>query len=170
MSENRILKQLKPEEIVDSFVLPHGLGKSDKAKADTELRSALTNKRASIDENQKLEINLLKFKFQLEDYIKSNDYNESYTFGFFLKNYLNALNLKNKEFANEIDVTQRTLSNWLNNNKTPKEFIFIRLEIHSNNTIPAVNWFKIVEKGKEYYLIYNSKLRSTQRAHVKKEN
>jgi transcriptional regulator with XRE-family HTH domain len=169
MSENNILKQLKPEEIIDSFVLPHGLKKADKKKADADLKTALIKKRALIDENQKVEMNLLQFKFQLEDYIKSNKYDEGYTFGFFLKSYLNALNKTLEEFADEIDVTQRSLNNWLNHNKVPNELIFVRLEIHSNNTIPAVNWLRIVEKKREYSLAYNAKLRLSQKAHVKKK-
>jgi hypothetical protein len=163
------LKQLKPKDIVDSFVLPHGLKKADKDKADAELMQVLNKKRASISDDQKLEFSLLQFKFQLEDYIKSSNYSERFTFGYFLKTYLNILNKKNKEFADEIDVPQRSLSSWLNNHKVPDSEIFIRLEIHSNNSIPAINWLKVIEKGTEYRLIYNSALRQTQRAHVKKK-
>jgi hypothetical protein len=167
MSTKKILEELKPEDIVDSFVLPHSLRKKEKAKADVELLEALTRKRAALPDEKKLEYSLLQFKFQLEEYIKSNDYSEKFTFGYFLKIYLNVLNKKANEFAEEIDVPQRSLSKWLNNDTIPDEAIMIRLEIHSNNTIPAVNWLKIIEKGTEYRLISNSALRQIQRAHVK---
>ena len=167
-TENK-LKDITPEEIASSFVLPHGLSKTSKDKADIALNETLNKKRAAMSDKQRLEMQLLRFKFLLEDYIKSNDYDDRYTFGFFLRNYLAILNKKNKEFAYEIDVPQRSLSNWLNNHKIPSESIFIRLEIHSNNTIPAVNWFRAAEKGKEYFLINNSKLRASQKGHVKKK-
>ena len=167
MSKNNILKQLSPEDIADSFVLPHGLRKADKDKADAELIVVLNKKRSLLNDDQKLEFSMLQFKFQLEDYIKSNNYSEGFTFGYFLNSYLSLLNKKSTDFAIEIGLTESALSSWLNNQKTPDTEIFVRLEIHSNYNIPAVNWLKLVEKGIEHNLISNSSLRQTQKAHVK---
>ena len=169
ISKNNILKQLSPEDIADSFVLPHGLRKADKDRADAELIEVLNKKRSMLNDDQKLEYSLLQFKFQLEDYIKSNNYREGFTFGYFLKTYLKILNKKNNEFADEIDVPQRSLSKWLNNDQVPDEAIMVRLEIHSNNTIPAVNWLRVIEKGVEYRLSSDLALRQAQKAHVKKK-
>jgi hypothetical protein len=169
MSVKSILKEFSPEEIADAFVLPHGLTKKAKAKADAELLAVLSEKRATLSGEKKLEYNLLQFKFQMEDYINGNSYSDEFTFGHFLSSYLNILNKNRKEFASEIDVTTVALNKWLNNDRIPDEAIMIRLEIHSNNTIPAVNWLRIIEKQTEHRLNSNQLLRQIQSAHVKRK-
>jgi len=43
--------------------------------------------------------------------------------------------------------------------RMPPEYIAVRLEIHSNNAIPATYWFKLVEKQKEFELKTDKELR-----------
>ena len=167
MRESKNIKDLSPEDLVDSMVLPHRRKKADKEKADAELLKVLNGKRSSISKNEIREASLLSLKFQLEDYIKGEDYIDEYTFGYFLNNYLKAINKNSKDFAEEIDVNPNALKNWLTKNIEPNEEIFIRLEIHSNYIISAINWLKVIEKRKENR-IQNAELRRAQGSHVKK--
>lgn len=50
--------------------------------------------------------------------------------------------------------------------RSPNDNIFVRLEIHSNNYIPAVSWYKLLEKEKEHSLENNKALRQQERKHV----
>jgi hypothetical protein len=43
----------------------------------------------------------------------------------------------------------------------------IRLEIHSGNTIPAIDWFKLHEMEKGYEIRTSKSLREKERAFVK---
>jgi hypothetical protein len=50
----------------------------------------------------------------------------------------------------------------------PPDYVVIRLEIHSNNSIPATYWFKLVEKQREYELRTDRKLRKKENKFVHK--
>lgn len=60
MDENIFFNQLKPEDIIDSFVLPHGLSVSEKLEADAILIEVLNKKRMSIISIQSVEDNILQ--------------------------------------------------------------------------------------------------------------
>ena len=48
-------------------------------------------------------------------------------------------------------------------------FGVIRLELHSNNNIPAITWYRLLEKDKEYQLMSNLRLRKEESKHVKRK-
>ncbi|MES2455181.1 MAG: hypothetical protein V4594_06570 [Bacteroidota bacterium] len=88
------------EELADAFIFPSE-GKPNAAKTGEEnefwkARSEKFNSRSPI---QKMYGELLQLKFQLEDYITGNQYNESLNFGYFLNEYVTRQDKKNKVFA-----------------------------------------------------------------------
>ncbi len=111
--------------------------------------------------------NILQLKFEMEDYINNANYNREANFGTFLKGYIDGLGKMNKEFADEIDIKPTELSQLINNHRNPNNEILVRLELHSNNTIPAVLWYKLMEKQKEQYIMNNAELRKAESKHVK---
>ncbi len=155
------------EEIADAFVLPQKLTKRQQASAALELVKARKKSLGGMSEIDKLTANLLQLKFQLEDYIKSEDFNEEKSFGYFLKEYLHLINKKRNEFAAEIGIHETLLSQLINNHREPANSIIIRLELHSNNAIPAAYWYRVVEKEKEYFIQTNKQLRKNQKKFVK---
>ena len=116
----------------------------------------------------KLLARILQLRFQLEDYLKSESYQPTRTFGHFLKEYQQLGGKKRKEFAYEINIHETLLSQLISDRREPGEQIFIRLELHSNNTIPASYWFRLVEKKKAYQLQHDSKIRQREKKNVKK--
>jgi hypothetical protein len=44
--------------------------------------------------------------------------------------------------------------------------MLIRLELHSNNTIPAIDWFKLLEKEKGHQLKTDRSLRDKESQYV----
>lgn len=118
---------------------------------------------------QKLFSNILQLKFQMEDYLNRNYYDSNTNFGYFLRNYIESLGKKNKEFAEEIDIKPAELSQLINNHRNPNNEILVRLEIHSNNNIPALIWYKLLEKDKEHYLMSDKEIRKEERKHVKRK-
>lgn len=108
----------------------------------------------------------MQFRIRIEDYLGNENFNLKLTFSHFLKEYVNLLEKKRKHFAEEIDIDETELSQLINRHRFPGENIIVRLEIHSNNSIPAVTWFKLVEKEKEHALQNNKALRQQQRKYV----
>lgn len=166
MSIKKTFEQYTPEEIADAFILPVKLSAKQKQEADRQLAAHREKRRAEMTGAEKLNIKLMQLKFQLEDYIKRDDYNPEFTFGYFLEQYLLLTNRKKKEFALDIQIHETQLSQMLKNRREPSESIMIRLELHSNNTIPAIDWFKLLEKEKGHQLKTNRSLRDKESGYI----
>jgi len=110
---------------------------------------------------------LLQLKFQLEEYIGSNQYEEVLNFGYFLNEYVNRQEKLDKEFAADIDVKPAVLSQYLNNHRKPTEKFVIRLELHSNGMISALAWLKLLQKDKEHQIMTDKTIRKEESKHVK---
>lgn len=158
-----------PKEIAESFVFPRSKNKKHRQsqiEAFQEYRQKVSN---SLKEKDRLISLLLQLKFQIEDYIQSETFSKSETFGFFLKEYITRLDKKNKQFAEEIDIDPTELSQIINHHRQPSEKFIIRLEIHSNKNFPALLWFKLIEKEKAYDLMHDRNLRIQESKHVKQK-
>lgn len=170
MSANNI-KELfdkhSPEELADAYVFPVKLTKKQREEAALQLHQARVKSRAQMTQSDIMSLRLMRFKLLLEQYIKSVEFNSDYTFGYFLAMYIEIIGKKRTDFAREIDIHETLLSQLINNKRDPNEIIMIRLEIHSNNTIPALDWLKLIEKKKENYISTNKEIRTTERKFVK---
>lgn len=166
MSIKKIFEQHTPEEIAEAFVFPVKLTAKQRMEADKQLAEHRAQRRAEMTEAEKLNIKLLQLKFRLEDYIKGDQYNPQYTFGYFLEQYLQLTNRKKKEFAKDIQIHETQLSQMLKDRRDPNDSIMIRLELHSNNTIPAIDWFKLLEKEKGHQLKTDRSLRDKESKYV----
>jgi plasmid maintenance system antidote protein VapI len=87
-------------------------------------------------------------------------------FSYFLKEYVQLLNKRRKVFAKEININETELSQLLNDHRAPSENIIIRLELHSNKAIPAIAWYKLVEREKEHYIVTNKEMREREEKNV----
>lgn len=157
------------EELADAFVFPVEDSMTDQERKQES--NFWINRRKQFETRsprQKMHSKLLQLKIQLEDYIKSNQYKESLNFGYFLNEYVSRQGKKGKEFASEVDVTPAVLSQYMNNHRKPKDEFIIRLEIHSSGMIPAINWFKVIQKDKEHEIMTNQTLREEESKYVKK--
>ena len=67
----------------------------------------------------------------------------------------------------EIGLHNAQLSRLLNDKDGPSERIFVRLEIHSNNLISAIDWYRIYEKQMELALLRNREIRRIESKNVK---
>ena len=156
----------KIDEINESFISPDITveQKEETLEAFRAYRKRIETKRTSKD---KLIIQLLQLKYQMNDYLSTGSPNDIYNFGFFLKEYINILNKKDKDFAEEIDIEPSKLSQIINRHRKPNEEFIIRLELHSNKNFPAIMWYKLLEKEKEQEIINDIEIRNQQKKHVK---
>ncbi|MCW3105845.1 MAG: hypothetical protein JWQ09_351 [Segetibacter sp.] len=170
MSRNDLdsrLKQYTSEDLAESFVFPISISKKEKIKSDAILKATLTKKRNEISKADILKGKLLQLRFQIEEYINDNYFDRKKSFGYFLAQYIHLLNKKNIDFANEINLKPSELSQYLNNHRKPPKNILVRLELHSQKTITAVEWYRLIEKENIQELKTNKALRKQEQLNVK---
>jgi hypothetical protein len=88
------------------------------------------------------------------------------SFGYFLKRYVDILNTRQKQFAEEISIDETLLSQLINGHPMPPDYITIRLEIHSHKIIPAHLWYKLVEQEKEHFIKTDVAIRKKEAKYV----
>lgn len=167
MKYKKMKEKLDSNEIAKSYVFRPSLSKKKKEKADKELAISREKRKAQITETQKIYANLLQLRFLIEDYIKSESYDENLSFAYFLRRYIKLKYKVNKDFAKDIRLDETELSSILNKRRTPSDKTIIRLELHSNNTISAISWFKVLEKEKEHQFYTDKNIRIEEEKNVK---
>ena len=155
MSYKKLLQEFTPEELAESFIFPVRLSAKQKKEADLQLAEALKKAREKMTEDERLAGKLIGLKFRMKDYFESDRGKEDYSFGYFLKLYIELLERKRRKFAAEIGIDETLLSQFINRHRMPPDYMPIRLELHSNNSIPAEYWLKILEKDREREVLSN---------------
>lgn len=156
------------KQLAEAHIFPSELSLEQQKKGDKEFSNFRLNRLKNMSDEDRYYARIMQLKFMMEDYFKSNQYNIKYTFSHFLKEYIHSINKKNNEFSKEINLHVTQLSRLLNNKEEPNKKILFRLEIHSNNWIPALYWYRIIEKQKEQEIINDKILRASERKNVRK--
>ncbi|GEP93539.1 hypothetical protein SAMN05660909_05445 [Chitinophaga terrae (ex Kim and Jung 2007)] len=167
MNRDRKLKKHSPDEIADAHILSRDLSEKERAEILREFGEEKKKAISNLSNEKRILSAILQLRFEIEDYLKKSVYNKEISFSFFLKEYISRLQLKNKDFAEQIGLEPSELSHILSSHRKPNDKVLIRLELHSNKNIDALLWYKILEKDKEYELSTNYRLREEERPHVK---
>ena len=154
---------------LDGLILTRDLSGREQRKANDELTEARRQVQAGLTGQDRLAARILQFKLKLHEYLSEKNFDPAMTFSSCLAQYVAILDKKRRTFADEINIDETELSQVINRHRAPAEYLFIRLEIHSNNNIPANWWFKLMEREKEHRISTNKELRKLQRRHVRKK-
>ncbi|MCS3795427.1 hypothetical protein [Niastella sp. OAS944] len=146
MSYKKLRKRFTPEELVDGFVFPVKLTAKQKKEAAEQLAEARKKSRATMTDETKFSLRTHGIRSRITDALQEDTFNPEHTFGYFLKMYIELLEKKRKEFAAEISIEDTLLSQLINGHRFPPDYVAVRLELHSDNIIPATHWLKLVEK------------------------
>ena len=155
MSYKKLLQEFTPKELAEAFVFPVKLSPKQQREADQQLSDALKRSRKEMTKEERLAGSIMGLKFRMEDYFKTDKPNEEYSFGYFLRKYIELLECKRQEFAAEIGIDETLLSQLVNRHRMPPDYIPIRLELHSNNSILGEYWLKVIEKDREKEMLSN---------------
>jgi hypothetical protein len=155
MSYKKLLQEHSPKDLAESFVFPVKLSAKQQKAADLQLAEAREKARENMTDAEKLTSRLMGLKFRMEGYYRVEKPNSEYSFGYFLKLYIELLDMKRWGFAEQIGIDETLLRQLINQRRTPPEYIPIRLELHSNNSIPAEYWFRVIEKDREGAMLLN---------------
>ncbi|WP_051292643.1 hypothetical protein [Olivibacter sitiensis] len=151
-------KKYTDEELAEAFVYPVSLTDKQKREAVEQLAIARKKGQKEMTDNDRLALKLWQLKFQLEEYI-AGDYDPEKHFGYFLRKYIDIVGAKRKVFADTIGIDETLLSQLIHKHRSPPDYMAIRLELHSNATIPAAYWYRLVEKEKEHLIKTDMKAR-----------
>jgi len=155
------------KELAESYIFPDTLTGQEKEKADRDFLALRMQALSKRTDEQKLYADILQFKYKLEDYINSPVYDTHFTFGYFLSQYLRILNKKQKDFAKEIDLHDTRLNRILKDVDEPNKQLVYRLECHSARLIPALSWWRLMEKAFEFELLNDKETQKKEYARVK---
>jgi len=162
-------KKLTSEELAESLVFPVDLTKKEREGVLDEFRTIRKKMTDKETPESIMKAQLLQLKFTIEDYLNSPDLIKNFFFGNFLKIYINCQKKSNKEFAKEINVNPTELSQVINRHRKPTEKLIYRLDIHSNKNFPAMTWFNLLEKEREFELLHDSSIIGNEKKHVKRK-
>jgi hypothetical protein len=167
----KLRKKYTDEEIAESYLFPTIKSKKQEEKDAREFGAYLTKLRAQRTPEQQWFFRMLpkmtQLKKEMRDYVNVKQNDNGKRFGYFLSKYIEMLEKKNKDFAKDISIKPTELSQLLNHHRNPNIKILIRLEIHSDNNIPAYLWFKVLEKEKEHEIVGNKELRKQEKKYVR---
>jgi plasmid maintenance system antidote protein VapI len=169
MSYKKLRKRFTPEELVDAFVFPVKLTAKQQKEAAEQLAAARKKSKAEMTDETKRSLIAIGVRSRIADSLQEETFNPEHTFGSFLKLYVELLEKKRKEFAEEISIDDTLLSQLINGHRFPPDYVAIRLELHSNNIIPATLWLKLVDKQRLHEVENNKELRKKEKqfVHVK---
>ncbi|MFK7972404.1 MAG: hypothetical protein AB8F95_18690 [Bacteroidia bacterium] len=162
----QLSKHYSDEEIADSMLIPADLTPEERQEADKELKAFRFKMLAEKTEEQRLYSDLLRFRYQLEDYIENLEYDTSMDFGVQLAEYIRILKRTKKRISEDLNTHYTKLSRIINNRESPNlEFIY-RLEEHSGKLIPALVWWKLLIKKLEFEISKDKATRKTEASKV----
>lgn len=161
-------KHLEKNEL-DGLILTRALTKREHVKAKNDLTLARQRVQSGLNEQDRLAAKILQFKLKLKDYLKQDKFDPKMRFSSCLLEYVHIQDKKHRTFAEEIDINEVELSQVINQHRTPPEYLIIRLEIHSNNNIPANWWYRLIEKENEHHICTDFNMREKQKKHVRKK-
>lgn len=162
----KISEELTAQELAESFVFRNELSARSKLQEVAAIKEARQTLKSENDHAVSLKFKILQLKYQMEDFIK-NPADEKNSFGSFLKQYIDAIKVKQVQLAKDIHIDETYLSQLINRHRSPSDDVLIKLEIHSGNLINAVIWYKLAEREKEIEISTNKVLRQKEKKLVK---
>jgi len=109
------------------------------------LRKAVQEHSKKQDKKERIRYKLISLRLQMDSYIQESSPNEVKSSGYFLKQFLKAIEIKNKEFANFIDIEESNLSAILNGKRKVNTELAFVLELLFN--VNANTWLLIQNKN-----------------------
>jgi len=163
----KLSKHLTDEEIADSMLIPADLTEEEQKQADEELRAFRFKLLAEMTEEKRIYSDLLRFRYQLENYLENEEFNSSREFGGQLEEYARILKRTKKKLSEDLNIHYTRLSRIINNHEDPNIELTYRLEKHSGELIPALMWWKLITKKQEFEIKRDKTTRRIEAAKVK---
>jgi len=171
MKYDKVFKELRKkytlEEIADSMLIPADLTEEEKTKANDEIREYRMKMLAEMTDEDRILSDVMRLRFQIEGYVKDEEFSKDKTFGKFLEEYVRIVNRSRREIADNLALHYTKLSRIINDKEEPNIELCYRLEKHSSELIKAETWWKLIIKKQEFVLSKDKKTKKAEQKKVK---
>lgn len=163
----KLKKQYSDEEIVDSIMIPADLTDPERMELSDDMREIRLNKLRETTEEDRLLSDVMRLRFQIEDYLKKDKFSFEKTFGKLLEEYIRILNKSRREISEDLAIHYTKLSRIINEKEEPNVELCYRLEKHSGNLIKAELWWKLMIKKQAFIISRDEETRKAEQDKVK---
>ncbi|MCB0650944.1 MAG: hypothetical protein KDC85_06690 [Saprospiraceae bacterium] len=162
-----LLKQYTVEEIAESMMIPANLTEDEQKEANEALKAFRFKVLSERTEEQRIYSDLLRFRYQLENYLQNETFDPEKSFGKQVEEYARILKRTKKKLSEDLDIHYTRLSRIINDREEPNIELTYRLEKHSGMLIPALTWWKLITKKQEYLIKQDNEVRKEEASKVK---
>jgi len=171
MKYEKIYKKLKEKyndkEIVDAMFIPQDLTEKEKKELSNEMREIRMQKLRETTEEDMILADVMRLRFQIENYIKKESFSFEKTFGKYLGEYLRIIKKSRREIAEDVSIHYTKLSRIINDKEEPNIELSYRLEKHSGQLIKAELWWKLMIKKHEFIISQDEETKLKEQKKVK---
>ena len=152
----KLREKYTDKEIAEGFMIPETLTEEEQKISDEEFRKVRFRLLNNRTEQQRLMSEVTRLRISIKVYLEQEIYSPLFSFGQVLGKYIELLKISKKQFSKDIDIHYTKLSRILNEKEEPNIGFIYRLENHSAELIPAVDWWKLTIRKQEYLIAENS--------------
>ncbi len=160
-------KKYSKKEIAESILVPADLTEKERKNLAKEMKEIRLQKLGETSEEDQILSDVMRLRFQIEDYIRKQGFSFQKTFGKYLEEYIRIVKKSRKEIAEDLSIHYTKLSRIINDKEEPNIEICYRLEKHSAYLIKAELWWKLIIKKQEFILLKDDETRSIEQQKVK---
>lgn len=132
--------------------------KKERESEAASLMEARLMRMKNLSKDQIIRAKLMQLKLKMEDYIKQPMYDGKNHFTDFLKTYVDTIYSTRNKFAHDINITEISLSQVINNHRDPKDEFLKKLMIHSEKVYKNICDF---QKTTWYQVYFHEKVCDT---------
>jgi len=162
----KLKKKYSKKELAEAVMVSQELSKEEEKSARDEFVRFRMNKRENRSEKELLLSNLLTLKYTIKSYLDSNEFVEENNFGNILKSYLKIVGRSQKKLAEEIGLHPSRINRIIKGKERIGKSIVYRLESHSGEIIPALYWWKLIQKEIEQEILTEKQERELEKKNV----
>lgn len=171
MKYHKIYQQLKKKysnhEIADSMMIPADLTAEEKVSLAKEMKAIRFQKLSETTKEDRILADVMRLRFDIEGYLKTNNFQFDKTFGKYLEEYIRILKKSRKAIAEDLALHYTKLSRIINDKEEPSIALCYRLEKHTGNLIKARLWWQLLIKKQAFILEEDEETRIAEQDKVK---
>lgn len=161
-----LLKEYTADELADAIMIPADEATEVNDAARSDFAAFRLARLAEMSEREKLLAGLLGLKYQIRAYTSNYTFDPSRSFANVLQTYLELTGRSQRQFAADIDIHPSRLNRILKGKERIGKHIAFRLEKHSGHLIPALYWWKLMQKEIEQEILTDTEGCASEQMHV----
>lgn len=163
----KLKKKYSDQEIVDSTIISADLIAKEKTELAKEMKEFRLQKLRETTEEDRILADVMRLRFQIEDYIKKGKFSFNFTFAKFLEEYIRILKKSRREISNDLSLHYTKLSRIINDKEEPNIELTYRLEKHSGHLIKTDLWWKLIVLKQGFIIAKDEETRKFEQEKVK---